>query len=98
MEFVALLLADLPKAESNPRKHESCPDLLDFLRLVDSDEPVAQACRQAPAGVTAMTIGLRFHDNLSVPDRRFHNHVRVAESGLAAYIPRTGLRRYNLSR
>jgi hypothetical protein len=27
---------DLRKGESNPRKHESCPDLLDFLRLVDS--------------------------------------------------------------
>jgi hypothetical protein len=28
--------------------------------------------------------------DLRVPDRRFHNYVRVAESGLAAHIPRTG--------
>jgi hypothetical protein len=50
------LLSDLRKGESNPRKHESCPETLDFLRLVDSDEPAAQACRQAPAGVAATAI------------------------------------------
>jgi hypothetical protein len=62
------LLSDLRKGESNPRKHESCPETLDFLRLVDSDEPAAQACRQAPAGVATTAIGLRIHDKLTVPD------------------------------
>jgi hypothetical protein len=85
IRWMSDLLSDLRKGESNPRKHESCPETLDFLRLVDSDEPAAQACRQAPAGVAAMTIGLLFHDKLRVPDRRFHNYVTVADDRFYDY-------------
>jgi hypothetical protein len=61
-------LSDLRKGESNRRKHESCPETLDFLRLVDSDEPAAQAFRKAPADHAATAIGLGIRDKLTVPD------------------------------
>jgi hypothetical protein len=61
-------MSDPELVESNPGKHESCPDLLDFLRPIDSDGTTAQMRRQAPAGTAATAIGLGIHDKLTVPD------------------------------
>jgi hypothetical protein len=56
------------KTDSNPRKHESCPDLPGFPRPIESDQPTAQVCRCATASVATTANVLRFHDKLTVPD------------------------------
>jgi hypothetical protein len=61
-------VSDPELVESNPGKRESCPDLPNFPRLIDSDEAAAQTGRHTPAGAAAPTIGLRFRDKLTAPD------------------------------
>jgi hypothetical protein len=61
-------MSDPELVDSNPGRHESCPDLPDFPRPIDSDEPAAQTSHHTPAGAAATAIGLRFDDMVTVPD------------------------------